>query len=153
MQILGIRTSPATVRYAIFDWDGTSGRLLNVGGETKLDFPADKTTIATKLHWLREELNRVLRQNPDVTKMAIKCNEYGRGGERAKSREAAHLDAAALIVAGERMLQVEMLMYRAIGTNRDEVKVFAETNVGRVDPYWNTQIADAIAVAWATRRS
>jgi len=153
MQILGIRTSPSTVRYAIFDWDGTSGRLLNAGGETKLDFPADKTTIATKLHWLREELNRVLRQNPGVTKMAIKCNEYGRGGEKASSREAAHLDAAALMVAGERMLPVEMLVYRSIGTKRDEVKAFAETNVGRVDPYWNEQIADAIAVAWATRNN
>jgi hypothetical protein len=153
MQILGIRTSPSTVRYVIFDWDGASGRLLNAGGETKLDFPADKTTIATKLHWLREELNRVLRQNPGVTKMAIKCNEYGRGGEKATSREAAHLDAAALIVSGERMLPVEMLVYRSIGTKRDEVKAFAETNVGRVDPYWNEQIADAIAVAWATRNN
>jgi hypothetical protein len=153
MQILGIRTSPSTVRYAIFDWHGTSGRLLNANGETKLDFPADKTTIATKLHWLREELHRVLRQNPGVTKMAIKCNEYGRGGEKASSREAAHLDAAALMVAGEKMLHVEMLTYRAIGTKRDEVKTFAETNISRVDPYWNEQIADAIAAAWATRNT
>ncbi len=153
MQILGIRTSPSSVRYAIIDWDGTAARLLNASGENKLDFPAGKTTIASKLHWLREELNRVLRQNPEVTRMAIKCNEYGRGGEKATSREAAHLDAAALIVAGERLLPVEMLLYRSIGTKRDEVKGFAETNVGRVDPYWNEQIADAIAVAWATRNN
>jgi Holliday junction resolvasome RuvABC endonuclease subunit len=153
MQILGIRTSLSSVRYAILEWDGVSGSLLNAAGETKLDFPRDKTTIATKLQWLREELNRVLRQNSSVTRMAIKCNEYGRGGEKASSREAAHLDAAALIVAGERMLPVQMLFYRSIGTKRDEVKEFAERNVGRVDSNWNEQIADAIAVAWAARNN
>ena len=54
-------------------------------------------------------------------------------------------------MAGETNLPVEMLLYRAIGTKRDEVKEFAENNVGRGEPYWNEQMADAIAVAFAVR--
>jgi hypothetical protein len=151
MHILGIRTAPSTVRYAIIEWDGHSARMLNSGAEHKLDFPADKTIIAAKVHWLREELLRILRQNPQIERIALKTNEYSRRGETAASREAAHLDAAALVVAGEKSLPVKMLLYTSIGTRRDEVKTFAESNVGRADPYWNEQIADAVAAAWATR--
>jgi hypothetical protein len=151
MQILGIRTAPSSVRYAIIEWDGHSARMLNSASEHKLDFPADKSNIAAKVHWLREELLRILRQNPQIDRIAIKTNEYSRRGETSASREAAHLDAAALIVAGEKSLQVNMLLYTYIGTKRVEVKTFAETNVGRADPYWNEQIADAVAAAWAIR--
>jgi len=151
MQILGIRTAPSTVRYAIIEWDGHSASMLNSTGEHKLDFPADKSNIATKVHWLREELLRILRQNPRIERIAIKTNEYSRRGETSACREAAHLDAAALVVAGEKALPVKMLLYTSIGTKRDEVKTFAETNVGRADPYWNEQIADAVSAAWATR--
>jgi hypothetical protein len=151
MQILGLRTSPSCVRYAIVEWDRNTARLLNAGGEHKLDFPADKSSIAAKVHWLREELLRILRQNPQIVQIALKTNEYSRRGETSASREAAHLDAAALIVAGEKALPVKMLLYTSIGTKRDEVKVFAEANVGRADPYWNEQIADAVAAAWKTR--
>jgi len=153
MKILGIRTSPSTVRYAIIDWDGHTARLTNASTEHKLDFPADKTTTAAKLHWLHEEITRILRQNSGVNRIAIKCNEFGRGGESSSSREAAHLDAAGLIVAGEKSLPVEMFVYRSIGTKRNEVKAFAEANVGKVTPYWNEQIADAIAAAWASRNN
>ncbi|MES2658327.1 MAG: hypothetical protein V4689_06895 [Verrucomicrobiota bacterium] len=151
MQILGLRTSPSTVRYAIVEWDGQDARLLNANSEHKLDFPADKVTIAAKVHWLREELIRILRQNPQVCQIALKTNEYSRRGESSASREAAHLDAAALIVAGEKSLPIRMLLYTSIGTRRAEVKSFAESNVGQLAPYWNEQIADAVAAAWTTR--
>ena len=151
MQILGIRTSPTAVRFAIVNWDGQAATVLNTTTENKLDFPASKTTSAEKLHWVRGELLRLIRQNPNVERIAIKCSEFGVGRERSASREAAYLDAAVLLVAGETNLPVEMLLYRAIGTKRDEVKKFAENNVGKGEPYWNEQMADAIAVAFAAR--
>jgi hypothetical protein len=151
MQILGIRTAPTTVRYAVLDWDGHTARLINAASENKLDFPADKTTTAAKIHWLREELLRILRQNPQVNRIALKTKEYGPRPESASAREAAYYDAAALIVAGEKSLPVSLFLYSNMGTKRAEVETFAETNVVRVDPYWNEQIADAIAAAWSAR--
>ena len=41
MMILGIRTSPTTVRYAVLDYNGATVSLVNAASENKLDFPAD----------------------------------------------------------------------------------------------------------------
>jgi len=88
MMILGIRTSPTTVRYAVLDCNGASVSLVNADSENKLDFPADCRSIEQKLHWLHQELDWVLRQYPGIERIVIKANEYGRGGEKASSREA-----------------------------------------------------------------
>lgn len=149
--ILGVRTAPTTVRYAVLDWDGTTASFVNADKENKLDFPSDCQNIEQKLHWLQQELDRVLRQHPGVKKIVIKANEYGRGGEKAASREAAYFDAVVLMVAGKKPLPVEMKLYRTIGTRRNEVKAFAETNVRRTSRYWNEQMADAVAAAWSGR--
>ena len=149
MQVLGIRTAPATIRYAVLNWDGTTASLINADTENKLDFPADCQSIEQKLSWLYQELKRVLRQHADIETIVVKANEYGRGAEKAASREAAYFDAVALLVAGERRIPVEMRLYRAIGTKRTEVKAFARTNVGATISHWNEQMADAIAAAWS----
>lgn len=151
MQILGIRTAPSCVRYVILEWDGHAGRLINASSEHKLNFPADKTTTEAKIHWLREEFIRILRQNPQIVRIALKTKEYGPRPESAASREAAYYDAAVLIVAGEKALPVNMFLYSNMGTKRAEVEDFAEASVSRIEPYWNEQIADAIAAAWSAR--
>lgn len=151
MQILGIRTAPASIRYAVLDWDGQDATFTNADGENKLDFPADIRSIEQKLHWLHQELERVLRQYPQIERIVIKANEYGRGGEKASSREAAYLDGIVLLLAGQRDLPVETKLYRNIGTRRNEVKNFAETRVGTSSRYWNEQMADAVAAAWSVR--
>jgi hypothetical protein len=149
--ILGIRTSPTTVRYAVLNCNGVTGSLVNAESENKLDFPADCRRVEQKLHWLHQELSRVLRQYPVIEKVVIESNEYGRGGEKASAREAAYLDAIILLTAGSLQLPVEMTLYRTIGTRRNEIKTFAETNVGKTNRYWNEQMADAVSAAWSGR--
>lgn len=151
MQILGIRTSTATVRYAVLDCNGAAVSLVNANSEHKLDFPADCQGIEQKLHWLYQELDRVLRQYSGIERIVIKANEYGRGGEKASSREAAYFDAVVLMTAGTRQLPVDVKLYRTIGTRRNEVKTFAETNVGTTNRYWNEQMAAAVSAAWSGR--
>lgn len=151
MQILGVRTSTTMVRYAILEWDGLTAKLLNAAKENRLEFPADKTESAQKLHWLYQELERVLRQNPSVEKIAVKANEYGRGGEKASSREAAYFDAVVLMIAGQKALPVKTFLYKSMKTKRDDVKAFAASIVEVTTTYWNEQMADAVAAAWAMK--
>lgn len=151
MVILGVRTSPTTVRYAVLEYNGAAVSLVNADLENKLDFPADCRSIEQKLHWLHQELDRVLRQYPGIGTIVIKANEYGRGGETAASREAAYFDAIILMTAGTRQLSVDVKLYRTIGTRRNEVKAFAENKVGKTNRYWNEQMADAVSAAWSGR--
>lgn len=151
MMILGVRTSPTTVRYAVLNCNGAAVSLVNADSENKLDFPADCRSVEQKLYWLHQELDRVLRQYSGIERIVIKANEYGRGGEKATSREAAYFDAVVLMIAGTRQLPVAVKLYRTIGTRRNDVKTFAATNVGTTNRYWNEQMADAIAAAWSGR--
>lgn len=151
MMILGIRTSPTTVRYAVLDCNEAGVSLVNANSENKLDFPTNCQGIEQKLHWFYQELERVLRQYPGIERIAIKTNEFGRGGERASSREAAYLDAVVLITAGSRQLPVNVKLYGQIGTRRDDVKRFAEAKVQATTRYWNEQMADAVSAAWSVR--
>lgn len=151
MQILGIRTAPTSIRYAILECNGDKPVFINADSENKIDFPADYRNVEQKLRWLYQELERVLRKYPGIAHMAIKANEYGRGGETASSREAAYLDAAVLMVAGENTIPVSVKLYRSIGTRRNEVKSFAESSVSASTLYWNEQMADAVAAAWSER--
>ena len=101
MKILGIRNAPTTVRYAVVDWDGTAATLVNATDENKLSFPAGLNSFEQKLHWLHQELSRVLRQQPGIERIAVKTSEFGRGRQSSASREAAYMDAVALLLAGE----------------------------------------------------
>jgi hypothetical protein len=149
--ILGVRTSPKTVRYAVLDFSNATISFINANEENKLDFPADLQNIEQKLSWFYQEMERVLRKYPSISKIVIKANEFGLGQEKMSSREAAYFDAIVFLVAGDRHLPVEVKFYRAIGTRRDGIKGFAETHVGKTDLYWNEQIADAASAAWAAR--
>ena len=150
MKILGIRTAPTVVRYAILDWNGNNTVFVNANAENKLDFPAGISNSAAKLHWLYQELERILRQNPTIERIAIKINEYGRV-DSITTRDAAYLDAIVLLIAEEKTIPIEMLMYKSIGTNRNKVKSYSQSICGLSTNYWNEQIADAIAVASAVR--
>ena len=149
MQILGIRTAPNTIRYAILEWDVQTPTFVNEDSENKLDIPANFKAIEQKLRWLYDELERILRQYSNIKRIVIKTNEYGRGGEKASSRDAAYLDGVILLFAEQNKISVETKLYRKIGTKRDEVKAFAESKAGVSTCYWNEQMADAVAAAWS----
>lgn len=148
MKVLGVRTSPSEVRYAVLS-KSTDGTILfeNMNGESKLLFPAECTQNEQKLFWLYQELERVIRLYPDIEKIGIKSNEYGRGGESSASRDAAYFDAVVFLYAGSKNISVESKLYRSIGMTRKTVKNAIEERIGRTNQYWDEKIADAIAVA------
>ncbi len=153
MQILGIRTSSITVRYAIVEWDGQNARLVKADTENKLDFPADHQEIEQKLFWLHGELERILRKYPEVSKVAIKMNEFMR--EKKITRPSTHMDGVVMLAAKQNDKRVATLLYANIqqGMGSKKVQAFSESNVGRSSKYWNVQMADAVAAAWTRRNN
>jgi len=151
MQILGIRTASTCVRYAIVEWDGQTATLVNAMAENKLDFPADRQEIAQKILWLHDELERILRMYPDITKVAVKMNQFGT--EKMANRYSTHLDGVVMLSAMKNAKALNTFIYANIqqGMSSKKVQAFAEANVGRSDKYWNAQMADAVAAAWTGR--
>ena len=146
--ILGIRTSTKAVRFAILEQQGSTISLINANSENMLTFPASYQKIEQKLNWLFNELERILRQHPDINKIVIKTNEYAPGREQAKSREAAYYDSVILLIAERKQLPVSLKVYKSIGTKRAEVKNFSSTKVGSTSNHWDEPMADAVAAAW-----
>jgi Holliday junction resolvasome RuvABC endonuclease subunit len=153
MQILGIRTASSSVRYAVVEWNGQDAVLVNADTENKLDFPADSQETEQKLLWLHGELERILRKYPDVSRVAVKMNEYVR--EKKTTRPSTHMDGVAMLTAMQADKLVCSLLYANIqqGMGSKKVQVFAEANVGRSSKYWNVQMADAVAAAWTWRNA
>lgn len=152
MQLLGIRTSPKSIRYAVLDFEGQEVEFLNADKENKIDFPAEIQTSEKKVSWLFNEFQRILRLYPEVKYVTIKSNEYTqRGSESSSSREAAYLDGTILLVSEINQKKVVMKLYKTMKTKRAEVKDFAEKTVGRSLKNWDVQIADAVIAAWSSR--
>lgn len=151
MQILGIRTASTCVRYAIVEWDGQTASLVNSAAENKLDFPADRQEIPQKLQWLYSEFERLYRMYPNISKIAIKMNQFGT--EKMANRFSTHMDGVVMLSALQNGKTAQTFLYANMqqGMSSKKVQLFAETNVGRSDKYWNAQMADAVAAAWTGR--
>jgi hypothetical protein len=92
--ILGLRASSQEVRYAILDKDPT-GKIIftNQESENRLKYPANIESVEGKLNWIKAEVDRILRQNTAIDKIAIKMNEYA-GTENAAKRETTYAQSA-----------------------------------------------------------
>lgn len=148
MKVLGMRASTSEIRYAILakSDDGTIV-FVNKDMEHKLVYPAGIDNIEQKLKWLKDEMLRVVRQNPDICKIVIKMNEYT-GTENGAKRETTYADAIFLLVAAENNIPIERKLYNQIGASSRDVKEKADHYVGKTGKYWNKQIADAIQCAF-----
>lgn len=151
MKILGIKTSPSVIRYAIVEWDGSSAKLINVESENRLRFPATHTTLPMKLVWLQDELEGILRNTADIERVALKTNEYAPRRESGSSREAAYYDAMVFLTAGRNAIPVEQYLYSQLATKRDQVKEAAEHAVGCSQVNWDEQMASAVLAAYTFR--
>ena len=151
MKILGIRTAPQQIRYALINTDGNTCTLLNGNSENSLKLPATITSEENQLKWVKEELSRVIRQNTDITKIALKVPEFA-GSKTKTSRLGDYLDAMVLLAAAESGIPIVTKLYSQMATKRAEVKRHAEDRVGKTSTGWNDQMADAIAVAWILRK-
>lgn len=151
MQLLGIRTSPKSIRYAVLDFEGQEVIFLNADTENKIDFPAEIQTSEKKVRWLFDEFQRILRIYPEVKCVTIKTNEFTPGRESGSSREAAYLDGTILLASELNQKTVVTKLYKTMNTKRNDVKELAEQKVGRSSLYWDVQIADAVIAAWSSR--
>jgi hypothetical protein len=151
MQILGIRTASKCVRYAVVNWDGQDGTLVNDSDESRLNFPATMEEIADKLLWLKAELERIFRKYPDINHVAIKMNQFGT--EKMANRYSTHMDGAVMLASKMEGKPVSTLIYANIekGMSSKKIQDFSENKVGRSSKYWNAQMADAIAASWTRR--
>ena len=153
MQVIGIRASAKEIRYAILDKVTDADIVfVNKDEEHCLRYPATVQTIEDKLHWVKQEFDRILRQHTSIGKIIIKMNEYA-GTENGAKRETSYIDAVILLVAAEKNILVERKLYSQIGTTSRQTKEHAESRVGKTEKYWNTTMADALNCAfWEIRR-
>lgn len=151
MKILGIRTAPQQIRYALVESDGTTCTLLNAAAENVLKKPAAIATTEAQLKWVKDELDRIIRQNPDISAIALKVPEFT-GSKTSSSRLGDYLDAMVLLAAAEAEIPVVIKLYSQMATKRADVARHAEDRVGRTSTGWNDQMADAVAVAWIARQ-
>ncbi|MCP5220753.1 MAG: hypothetical protein H6944_03600 [Zoogloeaceae bacterium] len=150
MKVLGIRTAPKQLRFALLEIDGDNIDFINKSTENLIKVPAGVKEVEDILHWQKSEIDRILRQNPDINLIAVKTSEYARSDTKS-TRLASYLDAAVLLASKDANIPVCTRIYSQIGAKRANVKEHAESKVGATDKYWNEQIADAIIVAWALR--
>lgn len=125
--------------------------MVNSATENKLDFPADRQEIPSKLEWLYTELERVYMMHPLISIVAIKMNQFI--GETMANRYSTHLDGVVMLSAQQNGKSAHTFIYANIqqGMNSKKVRAFAEANVGRTDKYWDNRMADAVAAAWTAR--
>ncbi len=151
MRILGIRTAPQQIRYAMIDTDGNTCTFLNANSENSLKRPATIISNEVHLKWVKDELSRIIRQNTDITKIALKVPEFS-GTKTSTSRLGDYLDAIVLLAAAESGIPIITKLYSQMATKRADVKRHAEERVGKTSTGWNDQMADAVAVAWIARK-
>lgn len=146
--VLGLRASSQEIRYAILEKDSSGGIIfVNRTNENRLKYPAHIATIEDKLNWVKSEIDRILRQNTAIDKIAIKVNEYA-GTENAAKRETTYVDSIFLLCAAEHGLPVSRRLYSQLCSSATRSREHAEIRVGKTDHYWNNTMADAILVAY-----
>ncbi|AYQ57285.1 hypothetical protein MS2017_1601 [Bathymodiolus thermophilus thioautotrophic gill symbiont] len=151
MKLLGIRTAPTQLRYALIKVDDDNNcSLVNGNSESLIKVPAGMDDFSEKLSWQKDEIDRIIRQNQDVKKILLKIGEYGRSDTKS-SRLAAYFDAVVILAAKEANIPIQTKVYNQLSTKRKQVKEHAEARIGRTEKYWNEQIADAIVAAWSGR--
>ena len=151
MKIFGIRTAPQQLRYALMKTDGNTCTLLNASTENSLKMPAAITKPEEQLKWVKDEISRILRQNADIEKIALKVPEFA-GAKNGSSRFGDYLDAMVLLSAAEAEIPITTKLYSQMATKRADVKRHAEERVGKTVTAWNDQMADAINAAWILRK-
>ena len=151
MKILGIRTAPQQIRYALIDTDGSTCTLINANSENLLKPPATIICNDALLKWVKDELTRIIRQNTDITIIALKVPEFT-GSKTNSSRLGDYLDAMVLLTAAESGIPIITKLYSQMATKRADVKRHAEDRIGKTSTGWNDQMADAVAVAWIARK-
>ena len=147
MKILGFRSAPNMVRYALVDCDGVNATLLNANSENRLVYPAGMDALEDKLVWLSNEIDRIIHRNNGIDKAVIKSNEYIT--ETKAKRASTYSDAVIMLCCAKAKIPVVAKIYGSLGTTSTKVQDHAEHRVGRTTKYWDKKMADAVVAAWS----
>lgn len=151
MRILGVRTAPSQFRYAHVESVNGNCSLLNASSENLISIPVHLTDIDKQLQWVKDELDRVIRQNSGLDVIALKTAEI-RGSRTKIARIGDYLDAMVLLAAAESGIPIICKQYNQMSTTRENVLTHAQQRVNRTSVGWTVQMADAVAVAWTARK-
>jgi hypothetical protein len=146
MKILGIRNSPAKIRFCILEGDKTTFNFSNHNGENKIEMPKSLITEAEIYQWVKSEFKRIFDKYGPFDHMGIKQNE-NIPTRYSSVRPVMFLDCIATMVAIENNTTFSSHIYTTIGTKSKEVVSFVESKVTKSTTNWDSQMADAIAAA------
>lgn len=104
MKVIGIRTAPKQLRFALLEFDEVNILFLNQNSENIIKVPAGVNEVEDIIHWQKSEVDRILRQNKDIDLVAIKTSEYARSDTKS-TRLASYLDAAVLLASKDANIQ------------------------------------------------
>jgi hypothetical protein len=146
MKILGIRNSPTKIRFCILEGDASNIDFINQNDENRIEMPKSLKTEAEIYEWVKSEFKRIFDKYGPFDHMVIKQNENV-PTRYSKVRPVMFLDCLATMAAIEKNTPFSSLIYTSIGTNSKEVTKFAEDNATKTTINWDSQMADAVAVA------
>lgn len=147
MSVIGFRASAKEIRYAILESDAEGNIIfINKDMENRIKYPANIDRIEDKLEWVKSEIDRIFRINPNIERAYVKMNEYGT--ESSVTRETTYIDSIFLLSAKEHNIPIERRLNSQISSTAAKAKEYAERRVGKTDKYWNNAIADAVLVAF-----
>lgn len=146
MKILGIRNSTKTIRFCVLEGDKSSYTFTNCDSENKIDLPKSLNTEAEVLKWVKDELKRVFDKYGPFDHLAIKQTENV-PTRYSSIKTVMFFDCIATLVAIQLNVPFTSQVYASLGTKSKEVCDFAEARVTKTTTYWDSQIADAVAVA------
>ena len=66
MKLLGIRTSPTQLRYALIEVNNGDCTLINADDESQIKVPAGMNDFSEMLSWQKDEIDRIIRQSQDA---------------------------------------------------------------------------------------
>lgn len=146
MKILGIRNSPTKIRFCILDGNKTTFTFVNNNSENKIDLPKSLKTEFETYQWVKSEFNRLFDKYGPFDHLAIKQNENV-PTRYSSVKPVMFMDCIATLVAIQNNTSFSSHIYTSLGTKSKEVILFVENKVSKTSVNWDSQIADAIAVA------
>jgi hypothetical protein len=147
MSALGIRTSSKAIRLAVIEGTGDELVMTNKdsGVENRLLFPASASSQSQKVAWWYDELSRILRQNRGIKAIGLKQSEFALPRrENMQARFGSYLDAVVFLAAEQKKVPLYGYLYTQLSVNSKSVSDAAINHVGKLDRYWDAQIADAV---------
>lgn len=146
MKILGVRNSPAKIRFCILNGDKNAFTFINDSSENKIDMPKSLKTEAEIYQWVISEFKRIYDKYGPFDHMALKQNENV-PTRYSSVRPVMFLDCIATMVAIENNTSFSSHIYTSLGTKGKEVVSFVESKVTKSVTNWDVQMADAVAAA------